>query len=152
VYGAPVTLHTRDEFAEHVTRASQDVPVVAALVRERLPHSDLLDEALIRLAARKKHVKFVRIRANVCIPGYPVRPLARGAGAGRASGRLAGKARSAACVGVARVQDSNVPTLLVYKDGQLVRQFVTLKELGGARMTPDGTAWQTRWCGCGARS
>jgi len=82
VYGAPVTLHTRDEFAEHVTRASHDVPVVAALVRERLPHSDLLDEALIRLAARKKHVKFVRIHANVCIPGYPVRPLVRCACAG----------------------------------------------------------------------
>lgn len=34
--------------------------------------------------------------------------------------------------------DRNTPTILIYKDGDIRRQFVTLKELNGPRTTIDG--------------
>jgi len=35
--------------------------------------------------------------------------------------------------------DKNTPTVLVYKDGDIKRQIVTLKELGGVRTSTQGT-------------
>lgn len=34
--------------------------------------------------------------------------------------------------------DRNLPTLFVYKDGELKHQMLTLKEVGGTEMRPDG--------------
>lgn len=63
-------------------------------------------EATLRILAKKfKATKFVSIRSDAAIRGYP---------------------------------DSNLPTLLIYKAGDIAKQFIGLSQLGGEGMTPDG--------------
>lgn len=70
-HGSVVDLRSRSEFEHQVTLASTSAPVVVHLYGDRLPASELMDAALAILARKFPHVKFVRIRSTVCIPGYP---------------------------------------------------------------------------------
>ncbi|KAK3637800.1 Proteolipid protein 2 [Elasticomyces elasticus] len=62
--------------------------------------SQRLVEVWRELATKWGDIKFVQMRAELCIEGYP---------------------------------DKNTPTVLMYRDGEIRRQIVTLKELGGDR-------------------
>lgn len=92
----------KPDWPREVTEASRAAFVLVLLTSSGGANveSRLLEELWPRLAARFGDVKFCRMRADLCIDGYP---------------------------------DRNTPTVLVYRDGDIRRQVVTLKELKGAR-------------------
>lgn len=44
--------------------------------------------------------------------------------------------------------ERNTPTILAYKDGDIKKQIVTLRELGGVRTTVEGEYVPVNWKGC----
>ncbi|KAF8477502.1 thioredoxin-like protein [Kalaharituber pfeilii] len=88
------------DYENAVTDASHKWTVMVALVSpvNGHPESRLLSGLWKRAAEKWRDVKFVEMRADLAIEGYPER---------------------------------NCPTVLVYQKGDIVRQIVTLRELGG---------------------
>jgi len=64
---------TEPEWKAEVTNAPPNIFVVVNLYKQGVPQSRLLDQHLALLAPKHKAVKFVRIRAEEAIHGYPDR-------------------------------------------------------------------------------
>lgn len=103
---------TRDEYTKEVTEGSKECWVVVLLYNDAVDASRALQEVLERLAPKHKAVKFLRIKADQCIEGFP---------------------------------DRNVPTLLLYHEGENQRQLMGPGVYGGKRngagITEDTVEW-----------
>jgi len=107
-FGAIVDIKHAD-FCEQVNRAGEGVGVVVFLYKKGHYASSYMLVLLEKLARLQKHVKFVKIPHDECIPGYP---------------------------------DANLPTLLMYRDDDLVRQCVGQAAFGGASYGMDDVEWE----------
>eukprot|EP01111_Echinosteliopsis_oligospora_P010686 TRINITY_DN3384_c0_g2_i1.p1 TRINITY_DN3384_c0_g2~~TRINITY_DN3384_c0_g2_i1.p1 ORF type:complete len:238 (+),score=81.39 TRINITY_DN3384_c0_g2_i1:82-795(+) len=73
-FGTVVNI-SEPEWKGTVTNAPSDLYVVVNLYKQGIPHSILLDRYMEKMAAKFKAVKFVRIRADEAIHGYPDRNI-----------------------------------------------------------------------------
>jgi len=69
-YGEVINI-SEQEWKDQVTNAPQDEFVVVNLYKQGVPQSRLLDQIMTQLAKKFKATKFVRIRAEEAIHGYP---------------------------------------------------------------------------------
>ncbi len=103
---------TRADYKAEVTEGSKDAWVVLLLYNDAVPASRALEEVLQRLSMKHKATKFMKIKADQCIEGYP---------------------------------DRNVPTLLLYHNGENQRQIMGAGVYGGKRngdgFTDDRVEW-----------
>ncbi|KAK2734919.1 hypothetical protein FQN57_001416 [Myotisia sp. PD_48] len=92
----------KPDYSRDVTDASSQYYVLVHLTSSmgNNVESRVLGDIWNQLAAKYGEVKFCKIRADMCIEGYPER---------------------------------NTPTILIYKDGDIKRQIVTLRELNGPK-------------------
>jgi len=66
-----VTQISEPDFVKEVTEASKDVWVVCHLFKPSIPACKLINAILVKLAARHKYCKFIKIIGDHCIHGYP---------------------------------------------------------------------------------
>ena len=64
---------TRADYKDEVNEASKDAWVVLLLYNDSVPASRALEEVLQRLCVKHKSTKFMKIKADQCIEGYPDR-------------------------------------------------------------------------------
>lgn len=83
-----------------MTEASKESWVVVLLYNDSVPASRAIQEILVHMSEKQKAVKFMQIKADQCIEGYP---------------------------------DRNVPTLLLYHEGENKRQLMGAGLYGGKR-------------------
>ncbi|KAI9669547.1 MAG: hypothetical protein M1817_004666 [Caeruleum heppii] len=97
----------KPDYNRDVTEASHMCFVLVLLTSAQGSNveSRMLEEIWQPLATRYGDVKFSKIRADMCIEGYP---------------------------------EKNCPTILVYRDGNIVKQVVRLRNLGGLRTRIQG--------------
>jgi len=69
-YGEVINI-SETEWKDQVTNAPPDEFVVVNLYKQGIPQSRLLDQLMAQLARKYKSTKFVRIRAEEAIHGYP---------------------------------------------------------------------------------
>lgn len=62
---------SRPDFVKEVTEASRAAPVVVLLYKDAIAESRLLEAVMLRLAAKHRATKFMKIVAESCIEGYP---------------------------------------------------------------------------------
>jgi hypothetical protein len=105
-FGELIEIHEPDYVAE--VTAQRDCFVVVFLFKVGVPRCDVLEAHLRPVAAKYKSTKFVKIRSESAIRGYP---------------------------------DSNLPTLLVYYNGEIATQIVGLGPFGGESMTTADVEW-----------
>eukprot|EP00965_Chrysotila_dentata_P225207 6194621-Pleurochrysis_carterae.AAC.3 len=108
---------------------------------------------MLRALARKfKHVKFVKIAYEDCIPGYPSKKLQDCRRAHKRTSRSQEKSltrtRPASFLTFAHalLQERNLPTLLFYRDDDLLGQCVGVNAFGGSSYGVEGIA-QSHACG-----
>ncbi|EGG15076.1 phosducin-like protein [Cavenderia fasciculata] len=92
---------TEPSYKREVTEV-KNIFVIVHLFNQGIPHCQLVNDCLNQLAPKFKACKFVKIRAEEAIHGYP---------------------------------DKNLPTILIYRNGDIVSQLITLRALGGDNMT-----------------
>ena len=78
----------------------------------------ILKEVLDQVSARNPMIKFVQMISTDCIKDYPDKYLC-----------------------VLRMRVRNLPALLVYNKGTIVKQITTLKDLGGRKVNVDIVEW-----------
>lgn len=105
-FGELIEIHEPDYVAE--VTSQRDCFVVVFLFKVGVPRCDILEAHLRPVAAKYKSTKFVKIRSESAIRGYP---------------------------------DSNLPTLLVYVNGDIVAQLVGLEPFGGEQLNSLDVEW-----------
>lgn len=65
----------KDDWLREVTEASKGAWVVVHLYQDSVIECQLVDEAMIKLAAKFKNVKFIKIRSTQAIENWPDRNL-----------------------------------------------------------------------------
>lgn len=79
---------SRPDFVKEVTEASRAAPVVVLLYKDAIAESRLLEAVMLRLAAKHRTTKFMKIVAESCIEGYPGACVRAGLGQERGGGML----------------------------------------------------------------
>jgi len=108
-----ITFISETDYKREVTDAG-DIWVVVFLYKAGIPHCQLMEQKLRILADKFKSTKFVQIKSEDAIRGYP---------------------------------DRNLPTLLVYNQGDVKMQFIGLAPFGGESMTEKDLQWSLQQVG-----
>ena len=141
---------SRPDFVKEVTEASRAAPVVVLLYKDAIAESRLLEAVMLRLAAKHRATKFMKIVAESCIEGYPGACVRAGLGRERGGAlavcrvpriRVPASCAHLSCppppplVCTTTRADRNVPTLFYYSGGEVKGSLVGLATVGGVRVS-----------------